>query len=207
MGRRSAKAAALSIAPPLAAPTPAVPLRIDLGAGTTKREGFIAVDIKAFPGVDVVCDLGKDTWPWPDNSVDEAFCSHMLEHLTPEQRRHFMNELYRVLKPAPAGKVEPKVTLVTPHWASTRAYGDPTHVWPPICEMTYAYYSAPWRKVNSPHLDGYTMDFEVTQPTYTLHPALQNRAVEHQQERLGWAKEAAQDMIQVLIKREAPPAT
>jgi hypothetical protein len=28
--------------------------------------------------------------------------------------------------------------------------------------------------------------------------------VEHQQERLAWAKEAAQDLIQVLLKREKP---
>ena len=188
------------------------PIRLDLGAGPNKREGFTTVDIKPFPGVDVVLDIAKDPWPWPDNSVDEVMASHVLEHLTPDTgvnpggRRHFMNELYRVLKPNPPGAVTYKATVITPHWASHRAYGDPTHVWPPVSEMTFFYYAAEWRKGNAPHLDGYTCDFEVLQPNYTLHPALQGRSNEHQQERLTWAKEACQDMIQMLVKREKPTA-
>jgi ubiquinone/menaquinone biosynthesis C-methylase UbiE len=169
------------------------------------------VDIKPFPGVDVVMNIAKDRWPWPDNSVDEVVASHVLEHLTPDTgvdpggRRHFMNELYRVLKPNPVGKVDYKATVITPHWASNRAYGDPSHVWPPISEMTFLYYNEAWRKVNAPHLDGYACDFEVMQPTYSIHPALHTRSVEHQQERLGWAKEACQDTIQTLFKREKAP--
>jgi hypothetical protein len=215
MGRRSPKVAALAALPDLqtvAQVAPTAPIRLDLGSGTTKRDGFITVDIRQFGGVDVICDLAHARWPWADNSVDEVICAHLLEHLTPDVgvdpggRRHFMNELYRILKPNPPGKLDYKATIVTPHWASTRAYGDPTHVWPPVAEMTFFYYSAAWRAMNAPHLEGYTCDFEVVQPTYTLHPALQTRAVEHQQERLTWAKEACQDMIQVLLKREAPKA-
>jgi hypothetical protein len=183
---------------------PEQPLKLDLGAGTTKREGYVSVDIRQFDGVQVVCDLARNTWPWADNSVDEVMCSHLLEHLTPPERMHFANELYRVLKPAPVGKATPHATIVTPHWASMRAYGDPTHVWPPVCEMAYHYWAAEWRKVNAPHLAELSCDFEVPQPTYSLHPFLLTRAVEHQQERLAWAKEAAQDMIQVLLKREKP---
>lgn len=186
-------------------PKPAGPLKLDLGAGTTKREGFISVDIRKFDGVDVVCDLAHDPWPWPDNSVDEVISSHMLEHLNGFERTHFANELYRVLKPAPVGKTEPKATIITPHWASARAYGDPTHAWPPVSEWTYAYWQAAWRKANAPHDDAFTCDFEAPPPTYTLHPFLLTRATEHQQERLAWSKEAAQDMIQVLIKREKAP--
>ena len=182
------------------------PLKLDLGAGTTKREGFVRVDVHKFDeGVQVV-NLGKERWPWADNSVDEVICSHMLEHLTPPERCHFANELYRVLKPAPAGKTEPKATIVTPHWAAARAYGDPTHVWPPVSEYTYLYWNEAWRKLNGPHLDMLTCDFETPPGTYTLHPYLLSRSVEHQQERLAWAKEAAQDLIQILIKREKPGA-
>lgn len=185
-------------------PVKAGPLKLDLGAGKTKRDGFIPVDVRKFDDDVVVVDLAHDPWPWKDNSVDEVFSSHMLEHLDAEDRAHFANELYRVLKPAPAGATEPKATFVTPHWASARAYGDPTHKWPPICEYTFAYWNKAWRDLNAPHDDVYTCDFENPPPTYTLHPYLQTRAVEHQQERLAWAKEAAQDMIQVLIKREKP---
>lgn len=181
---------------------PAGPLKLNLGSGPNKMEGYVSVDVRAFTPDVVVVDLAHNKWPWPDNSVDEVHCSHMLEHLTGAERTHFANELYRVMKPAPVGKVEPRALIVTPHWASARAYGDPTHAWPPVSEWTYAYWQAAWRKVNAPHDDAFTCDFECPSPTYTLHPYLLDRAVEHQQERLAWAKEAAQDMIQVLIKRE-----
>jgi hypothetical protein len=56
-------------------------VKLDLGCGTMKKEGFVGVDSRAFPGVDVVCNLGRDVWPWPDSSVDEVSCQQMLEHL------------------------------------------------------------------------------------------------------------------------------
>jgi hypothetical protein len=205
MGRRGAKVKALEamarVAPLVVAPAPAVPLKLNLGSGPSKMEGFVSVDKLPFDGVQQL-DLGNDPWPWADNSVDEAMASHLFEHLVPEERRHFMNELYRVMKPCPVGQTGIRAQIVTPHWASHRAYGDPTHAWPPVCEMTFWYHNEAWRKVNAPHLEGYAADWEVLQPSYSLHPALLTRAVEHQQERLQWAKEAAQDMIQVLIKRE-----
>src|SRR5262245_36420082 len=73
-------------------------LKLDFGCGPNKKEGFIGVDTIKFDKVDLVLDIGKAKWPWKDNSVDEAHASHFLEHLTAEERIHFVNELYRVLK-------------------------------------------------------------------------------------------------------------
>src|SRR5262245_30919291 len=93
------------------------PLKLDLGCGHRKAEGFLGCDRLKFPGVDHVFDV---TGPWPvaDGSVDEIHSSHMLEHLTAPQRCFFFNELDQVLKP------DGKATIIVPHWSTCRAYGD-----------------------------------------------------------------------------------
>lgn len=168
-------------------------MKLDLGCGKNKREGFIGVDSREFEGVDQVVDL-TGPWPWDDASVDEVNCSHFVEHLTAPQRIHFVNELYRVLKP------EAKAQIVTPHWASTRAYGDLTHQWPPVCEMWYYYLSKEWRATNAPHNDEYTCDFAATWG-YALHADLMHRNQDYQMHALGFWKEAAQDLIATLTKK------
>jgi len=168
-------------------------LRLDLGCGPSKREGFYGVDIRPGPGVDMGCDLRKP-WPWEDGSVIEAHSSHFVEHLTGPERIHFVNELYRVL--VPGGKCQ----VITPHWASCRAYGDLTHQWPPVSEFWWYYLSKEWRAANAPHNDGYTCDFEATWG-FSLHPQIQPRNQEYQMHALAFWKEAAQDMIATLTKR------
>jgi len=113
-------------------PTSIKPIRIDCGCGKNKRKDgdWIGVDVIAFEGVDIVMDLGKNKWPWKDGSVDEVHASHFVEHLKPEERIHFVNELYRVLKDpkyVDGKRVEGFATIIVPHWASQRAYGDLTH--------------------------------------------------------------------------------
>jgi hypothetical protein len=134
-------------------------VRLDLGCGKNKIQDaenpWLGVDAINFDGVDLVADL-REVWPWEAESVDEVHCSHFLEHLTGEQRIHFFNELYRVLKPGATARI------LTPHWSHERAYGDPTHQWPPVCSWSYFYLERSWRDVNAPHC-AYTCDF-----TYVL---------------------------------------
>lgn len=134
-------------------------MRLDIGCGKNKikveGQEWIGVDAIAFDGVDLVHDM-REPWPWDDASVDEVHCSHFLEHLTGQERVHFFNELYRVLKPGAQARI------ITPHWSHERAYGDPTHQWPPVCSWTYFYLDKGWCEVNAPHA-GYACDF-----TYVL---------------------------------------
>lgn len=175
------------------------PLRLDIGCGKNKREGFLGVDQYRMPGVDMVLDV-RGKWPWKDNSVDEVHCSHFIEHLTATERVHFVNELCRVLK------VGSHATVIAPHWASNRAYGDPTHQWPPVAEMWFYYLSKGWRETQAPHTDrqynrdGFACDLEATWG-YSMHPTLQSRNQDYQQDALAWKKEAAQDIIATLKKR------
>lgn len=169
-------------------------MKLDLGCGKNKKGGFIGVDSRAFDGVDVVCNLGANPWPWDHASVDEAHCSHMLEHLTPAERIHFANELHRVMKPGA------KATIITPHFASVRAYGDLTHQWPPVVSFWYLYLNKAWREQNAPHNDEYTCDFDHAYG-FGLHPAVQARNVEYQNYAVVHLVEGAQDLYVTLTKR------
>lgn len=170
-----------------------VEIKLDLGCGKNKREGFLGVDCRKFEGVDQVVDLRKD-WPWDDDSVTEVHCSHFVEHLTANERIHFMNELHRVLIP------KGKATIITPHWASCRAYGDLTHQWPPVSEFWWYYLSKDWRAGNAPHNDGYTCDFECVWG-YGMRPDIAARNQEYQQYAMANYKEAITDMHCTLTKR------
>ena len=173
--------------------------KLDLGCGGKKREGFIGVDQYAMEGVDVVLNIGVDPWPWEDGTVEEIHASHFLEHLTAPQRVHFMNEAFRVMKEGA------KATVVTPHWASNRAYGDFTHQWPPVSEMFYYYLSQEWRNTNAPHTDktwkpaGYSCNFAATWG-YSFSPELGARHPDHVLFALQNYKEAALDTHATLVK-------
>lgn len=169
-------------------------VKLDLGCGKQKKEGFIGVDSIAFEGVDVVCNLGVDSWPWQDDTVEEVHCSHMVEHLVASERIHFVNELHRVLKKGA------KALLVTPHWASLRAYGDLTHQWPPVSEMWFYYLSKDWRSTQAPHNTAYTCDFDATWG-YSLGPNLLTRNQEFQQFALSSHINAAADIVATLTKK------
>jgi len=169
------------------------PLKLDLGSGKNPREGFIGVDSRQF-GQQIVADLRKP-WPWADGSVEEAHCSHFVEHLTGQERVHFANELHRVLKP------DGKATVIVPHWASPRAYGDLTHQWPPVSEWWFLYLNKGWRDVNAPHNDGYTCHFEITYG-YAMRGDIAQRSQEYQQYALQNYKDAAQDIISTWIAKK-----
>jgi len=186
MAKSSAKKVALSVPP-----VPPVPLRLNLGAGKSRMPGYLSVDSIPFEGLDVVADLNKP-WPWGDNTVSDIHMSHVLEHFTGDERVHIFNEMYRVL--IPGGKA----LIITPHWASQRAYGDFTHKWPPHSEFAAYYTWKEWRKNNAPHTDiefnpkGYNCDFTFA-GGYSFHPDLLPWTDERRQFAQKWYKEACSD--------------
>jgi len=192
-------------------------LRLDLGCGKNKQQGFIGVDSIIFPGVDQVTDLRKP-WPWRDNTVDQVHCSHFLEHLNPEDRCHFCNELWRVLKPGEQDPQNPSLwkpggsaLIITPHYSAARAYGDPTHVWPPVSEFMHQYLDRNWRETQAPHTDkkylpwGFDCDFFCTWG-FGLHQEVLTKNAETQRYMMMWNKEACQDTVSTWIKRDTQPS-
>lgn len=127
------------------------PFRLDIACGDNKTSGFFGVDIAKTKDVDVVYDLEKFPWPFPDNSVDEVVCNHYIEHT--KDLIAFMNELYRVMAPGATAIIR------APYYNSMRAWQDPTHT-RAISEATFLYYNKSWREANK--LDHYPIkcDFD-----------------------------------------------
>lgn len=74
------------------------PIQLELGSGP--REGMEAwTSLDLAPGADIRHDL-NDPLPFPDNSVDRIYSSHVLEHFTyPHELLRVLHECLRVLKP------------------------------------------------------------------------------------------------------------
>ncbi len=129
------------------------PLRLDIGCGKTKMDGWEGIDAIDF-GQKHVHDVRKGL-PFADDSVSEVRSSHFVEHLTGAERIAFFNDLYRVMK------VGATAQIVTPNWSHACAYGDPTHQWPPMSQWYPLYLNKAWRDGNAPHAP-YTCDFDHT---------------------------------------------
>lgn len=70
-------------------------MNLNLGCGDKKKEGYTNVDVCGSP--DVACDLNSFPWPWENDSIDEVFSEHWLEHVSDYERT--ILEIHRILKP------------------------------------------------------------------------------------------------------------
>lgn len=129
-------------------------IKLDIGCGPNKQPGYIGIDRIEFANVDRVLDV-REGIPYDSTSVDEVYTSHFVEHLDGLERVAFFNEVCRVLK------VGAQCRVIVPNWSHERAYGDPTHKFPPMCSFSFLYLNKAWRDVNAPH-SGYTCDFDAT---------------------------------------------
>jgi hypothetical protein len=158
----------LSSVPPVVLSEATTPrtLKLDLGCGQNPKDGFEGVDVVAGAAKHVV-DLFKFPWPFADNSVDEIYSAHFLEHIpareveardlsstNPDASKFlgqdmlfaFMDECYRIMK------VDAWMEVIVPSGRSSRAFWDPTHR-RFFMQETFLYFSAEWRKINK--LDHY----------------------------------------------------
>jgi len=98
-------------------------LKLNLGCGYNRLEGYVNVDSDPLCKPDIVADL-EQPLPWEDNSVDEIVLNHVLEHLGQDTRTYFRiwQEFYRVLKNGAF------VLITVPHHRHDNFFHDPTHV-------------------------------------------------------------------------------
>ena len=73
------------------------PLKVNLGCGTKKREGFVNVDMTN-KGAALLLDVAKDDWPWKDGTVDEIHSYHLIEHLTECDGKIMTDKTFRALR-------------------------------------------------------------------------------------------------------------
>ena len=92
--------------------------RLNLGCNLDLREGWVNVDIVDYGGNEVV-DLNRCPWPYEEDSFDEIYASHVLEHL--ETFRPTITELWRISRPGAL------IDVRVPFFLSTKYYSEPDH--------------------------------------------------------------------------------
>jgi glycosyltransferase involved in cell wall biosynthesis len=74
---------------------------LNLGSGRRVYVPYVNVDIRPDVDADMVVDLERTPWPWPDNYAAEVRFEHALEHMGRDFKtfQAMMRELYRVCQP------------------------------------------------------------------------------------------------------------
>ena len=106
-------------------------IKLILGCGHKKMEGFINIDDDPLIEPDMVLNLNDAKLPFPDSSVDEVVAFHILEHIG-EPFIPLMKEIYRVCKS------NADFHIKFPHHRGVWFVNDPTHVMAIPFELPYA---------------------------------------------------------------------
>jgi predicted SAM-dependent methyltransferase len=99
-------------------------MKLNLGCGFDKRDGWLNVDNFAECEPDQMLDIESTPWDLPTSGFQEVLMKHVLEHVGAafDTFAAVMRELYRVT--APNGVVE----IHVPHVRHDTFWSDPTHV-------------------------------------------------------------------------------
>lgn len=95
-------------------------LKLNLGCGRRRHEGFVNIDKQRLAEADMIWNLERTPMPFKPNSVSEIVCEHVLEHIN--NFMPLMEDIHRVCKPCALVKV------TVPYFRYEGAFRDPTHV-------------------------------------------------------------------------------
>lgn len=157
-------------------------LRLDLGCGGNKQNGFIGLDVRELPGVDIVHNIESFPWPVENESCVVVIASHLVEHIKPEFSIPFMDECWRVLEPFG------ELLIATPYPGSRGFWQDPTHCngWN---EATFQYFDPtyPLFGIYKPKPWSIKQGFPTWQPQGNLEVVLTKISIEAVEEKLALA--------------------
>lgn len=94
-------------------------MKLNMWAWKDILKWYLNTDIIQLPWIDQVYDFEIFPYPFEDNSFDEIYCSHFLEHMSDLTK--VMEEFTRI------GKNWCQIKIKVPYFASPNAYWDPTH--------------------------------------------------------------------------------
>ena len=142
-------------------------MKLNLGSGNKRFDGFVNIDSDSKCNPDYVIRLGVDELPFDDNRVDEVIAHHVFEHIG-DGFFAFLKQLYRICE---HGAI---IDIHVPHPRHDYFLGDLTHVRPitienmrPLskkwCE-TQSYINSSWSGLAFQ----LGVDFEIVQYEYLL---------------------------------------
>jgi len=108
--------------------------KLHVGCGTDIRHDYVNLDFMKLKGVDVIHDMNKFPWPFKNNTFEEVYASHVLEHI--DDLLQVMQEIHRISKPGA------KIIIRGPHFSCGVSYRDPTHK-RMFSYFTFDYFSTP----------------------------------------------------------------
>lgn len=147
-------------------------MKLNLGCGFRKLEGYVNVDKSLICSPDRRCDLEQFPWPFDSDSVSEVIMCHSLEHVgeTCSAFIAVIKEMYRICRDGAL------IRITVPHPRSDDYLGDPTHV-RPILPATLALFSRERNLhtieqgfANSTLAIAYDVDFRMLSSDYVLSP-------------------------------------
>lgn len=97
------------------------PVKLNLGCGFRKLDGYVNIDNRDLCKPDQVWDITEGI-PYGDSSVDEVRAFDFMEHIPREKVKFVMWEIHRVLKPGGL------FHFFIPSTDGRGAFMDPTHV-------------------------------------------------------------------------------
>jgi SAM-dependent methyltransferase len=95
-------------------------MKLNIGSGHKRYDGFLNVDDDPLVNPDFIVNLEEAKLPFEDNSVEEIKAHHILEHIG-DGFIPLIQEFYRICK---HGAI---IDIVAPHHNHEVFYGDPTH--------------------------------------------------------------------------------
>lgn len=119
-------------------------MKINLGSGYKRIEGFVNIDDDPLVKPDYLVDIENEKLPFDDNTVEEIRAHHILEHIG-AGFIPLMKELYRVSKHGAL------LDIVVPHHFHDNFYSDPTHKRPITVGGMYMF----CQKTNKEHIELY----------------------------------------------------
>lgn len=108
-------------------------IKLNVGCGYTREDGWTGIDIRRTDAADIVWDLTHFPWPLASACCNEIKMQQVWEIIPPRCRMDLMDEMWRIAKPDCA------LTMTAPHANTLGAAQDPTHYGCPN-EITFWYF-------------------------------------------------------------------